>query len=234
MAAAASSSSAIVRTARDSARRCKVRQEGTRSWPTRKTALRGRRTSSARTARSRCRPATGGSSCWPSAAAVAAAASSGGGGGAGGVLIVSNLFVNAGTYPIEIGAGGPPHNGSNFASNGCPTRAFGFTVPGGGFSRYSTGQSLDAMAGASGGGGAYVSNPAWKNTPGVNQYGQALPGYERDYLRGGRAYLGWGHDGGVGQLRIPGATAMRAAAAARASRGIPGAMRSRRGTAATA
>jgi hypothetical protein len=125
---------------------------------------------------------------------------SGGGGGAGGVLIVSNLFVNAGTYPIEIGAGGPPHNGSNFASNGCPTRAFGFTVPGGGFSRYSTGESLHAMAGASGGGGAYVSNPAWKNTPGVNQYGQALPGYERDYLRGGRAYLGWGHDGGVAQL----------------------------------
>lgn len=79
----------------------------------------------------------------------------GGGGGAGGLIERYNHYVDAGTYPVNVGAGGTPSNGGVISARGSDS-SFGNIVAfggGRGNNRYAT-YSRVYMDGGSGGGGA--------------------------------------------------------------------------------
>lgn len=83
----------------------------------------------------------------------------GGGGGAGG-LIYGSMWIEPGTYPIVIGAGGVGGNGFNTTEQdgkpGGNTTAFGFTAfGGGGGGHYGSNTTFTDINGGSGGGGSY-------------------------------------------------------------------------------
>lgn len=95
----------------------------------------------------------------------------GGGGGAGQVLVFSNLVLNAGTYPVTVGAGGAGD------SDGKPSRFGLYEALGGGGGGYT---NIGGRRGASGGGG------------GGSNLGMSGKSYW-----GGDAWDGCGHPGGV-------------------------------------
>ena len=82
----------------------------------------------------------------------------GGGGGGGGVLIVTNLVLSPGTYPVTVGTGGlgggagsaNPIGGTTSGESGGASIFANYYVPGGG---YGGGCNVSGGIGASGGGG---------------------------------------------------------------------------------
>ncbi len=92
-------------------------------------------------------------------------ANAGGGGGAGGVLVVTNLVLSPGTYPVTIGAGGAGGgtsttsglyvNGTTCGDIGGASIFANYYVPGGGGGG---GCNVYGFVGASGGGGGSSNN----------------------------------------------------------------------------
>ncbi len=87
----------------------------------------------------------------------------GGGGGGGGVLVLRDLYVEAGVYPALIGAGGA---GTDFgtASRGSSSSIFGIEVLGGG------------GGGGAGGNGGYGSTGGGAGAGTSSSYPRGLPG----------------------------------------------------------
>ncbi len=132
----------------------------------------------------------------------------GGGGGAGGVLIVTNLVLSPGTYPVTIGAGGlgagaPNANNLLSPNSGMPGGASIFAnyyVPGGG---YGGCVNCAGGVGASGGGGGRcygsnngVSNPVPAAGLGREEWG-GFAGESVPYAAGDSEAYG-GSGGGAG------------------------------------
>ena len=128
--------------------------------------------------------------------------SNGGGGGAGGLIMVSNLNLTSGSYPVTVGAGGVSGaSGANSSFASSPAQPWNLTAIGGGYgggTHYPQGipSQYPASSGGSGGGGTgYPSD-----TGGGTGTQSSQPGYSGSSGFGnpGGSFFGYTADGGGG------------------------------------
>ena len=152
----------------------------------------------------------------------------GGGGGGGGVVVCSNLFLQAGTYPVKIGLGGAgakDYSGNYKSESGGDSQFYGVTAVGGGAGGSRYGKAGNPQTGATGGGAGapyYAESPtSYAGAPGTLGLGFGGGASTNDFssrdVLVSRLTSGGGGGGGVGE---PGQNAPELGAGGKGGDGI--------------